>query len=42
MRLEKNNTLFSKADHVYEQSVSIYTCASIHFIVQNGKFGEVV
>lgn len=42
MHLEKNNTLFSKIDHVYYQSVSIYTHALIHFTLQNGKIGKVV
>lgn len=42
MHLEKNNTLFSKIDHLYYQSVSIYTHPFIHFTLQNGKIGKVV
>ena len=37
MHLEKNNTLFSKIDHVYGQPVSVYTHALIHFTSQNGN-----
>lgn len=40
MHLEKNNTLFSKIDHVYEQPVSVYTHALIHFTSQNGNLRE--